>query len=206
MAAVDTFEIHINGQGGHGAMPHLTKDPVMAAVAMVQSVQTIVSRNAYSMDELVVSVTQIHTGTADNVIPDTAYICGTVRTFDRDVQVMVQTRLKEIVDGSAAAFQVRAELDYEIGYPATVNAPDETAFALDVAREVAGDNGVDPNSVRHMGAEDFSYMLERRPGTYLFLGQGDTASVHHPAYDFNDNIAPVGASFFARLVEKSAPL
>ncbi len=206
MAGVDTFEIHITGQGGHGALPHLTRDPIVAAVAMVDAIQTIVSRNHYAQDDLVVSVTQIHSGTADNIVPDAAYICGTVRTFDSAVQSMVRSRLESIVEGTAAAYELEAALEYQLGYPATVNHAAQTEFAVEVAREIAGDDRVEANAGREMGAEDFSYMLQARPGAYLFLGQGDTASVHHPAYDFNDDIAPIGASFFARLVEKAAPL
>ncbi len=206
MAAVDTFEIHIKGQGGHGALPHLTRDPIVAAVAMVQSIQTIVSRNHHAADDLVVSVTQIHSGTADNIVPDAAYLCGTVRSFDRDVQAMVRRRLAALVAGHAAAYDVQGELDYQVGYPATVNHAAQAEFACEVAREIAGEAAVEACGGREMGAEDFAYMLEARPGAYLFLGQGDTASVHHPAYDFNDEIAPIGASYFARLVEKAAPL
>ncbi|MFQ1702169.1 M20 aminoacylase family protein [Loktanella agnita] len=203
MAAVDTFHIHIKGQGGHGAMPHDTADPIVAAVGMVNAIQTIVSRNHYAQDDLVVSVTQIHTGSADNVIPETAYINGTVRTFKPEVQEMVMARMKAIVDGQAAAYGVTAELDYEVGYPATVNNPDKTVFAASVAREVSPN--VEDNANREMGAEDFAYMLEKRPGAYLFVGNGDTAGLHHPEYDFDDTVAPYGASFFARLVERALP-
>ncbi len=206
MAAVDTFEIHIHGVGGHGAMPHDAVDPIMPAVAIVQAFQTIVSRNNRALDDLVVSVTQIHTGSADNIIPSDAYVCGTVRTFAPRVQDMVRTRMNEIVVGQAAAFGVRADLDYQIGYPATVNDPVKTEFAACVAREISGDAAVDADAGREMGAEDFSYMLAARPGAYLFLGQGDGPSLHHPEYDFNDSVAPVGASFFARLVERALPL
>ena len=206
MAAVDTFEIFIKGEGGHGAYPQDTKDPVAAAVGMAQTIQTIVSRNHDGRQDLVVSVTQIHTGSADNVIPDEAYICGTVRTFERGVQDMVERRLTAIVAGQAASFDVEARLVYERGYPATVNHPEETAFAADVARDVAGADHVQDDTGREMGAEDFAYMLEARPGAYLFLGQGEGAGLHHPAYDFNDDVAPVGASFFARLVERAQPL
>ncbi|EEX10563.1 amidohydrolase family protein [Ruegeria lacuscaerulensis ITI-1157] len=206
MAAVDTFDIHIQGVGGHGAMPHETRDPVMAACGIAQAIQTIVSRNHYALDDLVISVTQIHTGTVNNVIPDTAYLNGTVRTFDPAVQKMVMTRLEEIVQGQAASYGVTATLDYIVGYPATVNDADKTGFAAEVAREVAGADRVIANSGREMGAEDFSYMLQERPGAYLFLGQGDGPGLHHPKYNFNDEIAPVGASFFARIVEKAQPL
>ena len=204
MAAVDQFHIYITGRGGHGAMPHDTADPVMAAVGIVQAIQTIVSRNHNTHEELVVSVTQIHTGSADNVIPETAYINGTVRTFSPDVQGMVMARMQQIVSGQAASFGVKAELDYEVGYPATVNDPDKTAFAADVARQISAQ--VTDDATREMGAEDFAYFLEKRPGAYLFIGNGDSAGLHHPAYDFNDAVAPVGASFFARLVEQALPV
>ena len=206
MAAVDTFHINIKGSGGHGAMPHQTRDPIVAACGIAQAIQTIVSRNHNTQDDLVVSVTQIHTGTADNVIPDTAYINGTVRTFDTEVQAMVMRRLQQIVAGQAQSYGVEAQLDYDKGYPATINTPNEADFAVSVANDVAGKDHVTAEYGRQMGAEDFSYMLEKRPGAYLFLGQGDTAGLHHPQYNFDDAIAPVGASFFARLVERAQPL
>ncbi len=207
MAAADTFEINIQGQGGHGAVPHEAVDPVVAAVAMAQAIQTIVSRNNDAQKRLVVSVTQINTGTASNIIPDTAFLCGTVRCFDGDVRDMVERRLGEIVAGQAASFGVEAVLNYDRGYPPTVNDAIKTAFATEVARDVAGDAMVDGDAKPLMAAEDFSYMLEARPGAYAFVGNGeDGAMVHHPKYDFNDEIAPVGASFLARLVEKAAPV
>ncbi|MFD3189702.1 M20 aminoacylase family protein [Sedimentitalea sp. HM32M-2] len=206
MAAVDTFHVHVTGVGGHGAMPHETCDPVIAACGIAQAIQTIVSRNHYALDDLVISVTQIHAGTTDNVIPDNAYLNGTVRSFDPQVQQMVMSRLQAIVDGQAASYGVAARLDYEVGYPPTVNDPARTAFATRVAGEVAGEHRVIAEAGREMGAEDFAYMLQARPGAYLFLGQGEGAGLHHPAYDFNDEVAPVGASFFARLVERAQPL
>jgi amidohydrolase len=204
MAAVDEFHIHVKGLGGHGALPHDTRDPVVAACGIVQAIQTILSRNHYALDDLVISVTQIHTGTTDNVIPETAYINGTVRTFDKAVQAMVMRRMQEIVAGQAMAYGVEARLDYEIGYPPTINDPDRTRFAVDVAREVG--LHVEGEAGREMGAEDFSYMLEKRPGAYLFIGNGATAGLHHPAYDFDDDAAPYGASFLARIVERALPL
>ena len=207
MAAVDSFSIDIQGQGGHGAMPQSSVDPVVAAVAMVQAIQTIVSRNNDAQKRLVVSVTRIDTGTAFNIIPDTAFICGTVRSFDPEVRDMVERRMGEIVAGQAASFGVTAKLDYDRGYPATVNHPDKAAFAAMVARDVVGEGQVDDMATPLMAGEDFSYMLEARPGAYCFVGNGvEAAMVHHPKYDFNDEIAPVGASFLARLVEKAAPL
>ncbi|EPX79015.1 M20 aminoacylase family protein [Litoreibacter arenae] len=206
MAAVDTFHIYIDGVGGHGAFPHETKDPVVAALGICNAIQTIVSRNHRALDDLVVSVTQIHTGSADNVIPDTAYINGTVRTFDNEVRSMVERRMTEIVEGQAASYGVEVRLDYERGYPATVNDAAKTALAAKVARDVAGSGAVTDDGGREMGAEDFSYMLESRPGSYLFLGQGTDAGLHNPNYNFNDEVAPIGASFFAKLVETAQPL
>jgi len=206
MAAADDFDIHITGKGGHGAMPHETIDPVVAAVSIAQAIQTIVSRNNYSQDSLVVSVTQIHTGSADNIIPEKAYVNGTVRTFDPAVQGMVIARLEAIVAGAAISFGVEAEVVYNVGYPATVNDPDRTVFAANVAREIAGDKGVIDDNGPEMGAEDFAYLLEKRPGAYLFVGNGDTAGLHHPEYNFDDETAAAGASFFARLIERALPL
>ena len=203
MAAVDIFSIDVQGRGGHGAMPHETADPVMAAVGIVQAIQTIVSRNHYAMDDLVVSVTQIHTGSADNIVPDTAWINGTVRTFDPEVQKMVIRRMEEIVAGQAAAYGVQATLDYQTQYPATINDAGRAAFAAAVAADIAP---TEPDCGREMGAEDFSYMLQARPGAYLFVGNGDSAGLHHPRYEFNDETAPYGASFFARIAEKALPL
>lgn len=205
MAAVDSFTIQIKGRGGHGAMPHETADPVVAACGIVQAIQTIVSRNTHSAQEKVISVTQIHTGSASNIIPDSAMINGTVRTFDKETQDIIHRRLKEIVAGQAASYGVEAELDYETGYPATLNAPDQTEFAASVARAVVGDAKVDANFAKVAGAEDFSYMLEERPGAYLFLGAGEGAGLHHPKYNFNDEVAPIGASFFVQLVEQMQP-
>ncbi len=204
MAAVDTFHIHVKGVGGHGAMPHDAVDPIVAACGIVNAIQTIVSRNHYALDDLVVSVTQVHTGSADNIIPDTAYINGTVRTFDPRVQEMVQRRLPQIVAGQAMSYGVEAEFEYDVGYPATINDPAKAAFAAEVAAEIGG--GVNAEAGREMGAEDFAYFLQHRPGAYLFVGNGDTAGLHHPEYDFDDEAAPVGASFFARLVERLAPV
>jgi hippurate hydrolase len=203
MAAVDEFTIRVTGRGGHGAMPHETRDPVVAACGIVQAIQTIVSRNHHALQDLVVSVTQIHTGSADNIIPETAFINGTVRTFARDVQQMVMERMEAITRGQALAYGVEAVLDYQVFYPATVNDPERTAFAVSVAREIGA--RVEAEAGREMGAEDFAYFLERRPGAYLFVGNGESAGLHHPAYDFDDRAAPFGASFLARIVERAQP-
>jgi len=149
---------------------------------------------------------QIHAGTVDNVIPDTAWVQATVRSFSKDVQAMVIKRLQEICAGQGASFGVTATLDYEVGYPATINDPDRTAFACDVAAEIAGADHVNGAAGAEMGAEDFAYFLEKRPGAYLFVGNGPSAGLHHPKYDFNDEAAAHGASFFARLVETAQPV
>lgn len=206
MAAVDTFEVHITGQGGHGAMPHLAVDAIPAAVSITQAFQTIVSRNHNAVEDLVVSVTQIHAGTIDNVINDSAFVGGTVRSFAAPVQDMVERRMREICAGHAAAFAVDVTCTYTRGYPATINAPEQSAFASQVAEEICGTALLETYRTREMGAEDFSYLLEKRPGCYLFLGQGAGAAWHNPAFDFNDEVSPVGASFFARLVERAQPL
>ena len=205
LAAADSFHVDVTGAGGHGAMPHETRDPIPCAVAIAAALPTIVSRNRNVADDLVISVTQIHAGSADNVVPGTAYLGGTARAFDDGVRAMVERRMGEIVAGTAAAYGVDAALRYEWGYPATVNDPDRAAFAVEVAREVAGDM-VEPNARREMGAEDFAYMLRARPGAYLLVGAGPGPALHNPAYDFNDRIAPVGASLLARLAERALPL
>ena len=204
MAAVDTFHIEVTGKGGHGAMPHESRDPVVAAVGIVQAIQTISSRNHNALDDLVISVTQIHAGTAHNIIPETAYINGTIRTFAAPVLEMVKTRMAEIVAGQAAGYGVSGKLRFEPGYPPTVNDPAKTRFAVKVASEVG--LAVNGDAPRATMAEDFCYMLAARPGAYLFLGNGDTAGLHHAAFDFNDETAPYGASFFVKLVETAQPL
>jgi hippurate hydrolase len=205
MAAVDEFKIHLNGVGGHGAMPEESVDPVVAACSIGQALQTIMSRNVPSLSQAVVSVTQIHTGSASNVIPAEAYMNGTIRTFDTDVRNLIHRRITEIVEGQAASFGVKASLEIETGYPATVNSADQTAFAASVAEELVGAENVEAHTDPVAGAEDFAFMLEERPGSYLFMGQGPSAGLHHPEYNFNDSAAPYGASFFARLVETAQP-
>lgn len=206
MAAVDTFHIDITGRGGHGAYPQDTIDPLIAAVGMVQAIQTVISRNHDGRKDLVVSVTQIHSGSADNIIPETAYVNGTVRSFDKDVQAMVMERLEAIVQGQATSFGVEVDYRYEKGYPATVNDAEKTAFAIEVACDVAGEAGVIAAQIPEMGAEDFAYFLEERPGAYLFVGNGDTAGLHNTKFDFDDETATAGASFFARMVERAQPV
>lgn len=205
MAAVDDFDILVSGEGGHGAYPHQTSDPVAAALQLGQAIQTIVSRNTPALDHLVVSLTRVQTGTAHNIIPASAELAGTVRTFREEIRAMVETRLQDICDGVAAAMKVTVRLTYQRNYPATKNDPGRTDFAAGVAREIAGADRVTTEAQPEMGAEDFAYMLQHRPGAYLFLGQGDGPHLHHPTFDFNDEVAPVGASFFATLVERAQP-
>ena len=206
MAAVDEFTVTFRGQGGHAAFPHEAVDPIPAAVAFAQGCDTVVSRNRPGTEALVVSVTILRAGTVSNVIPGTATVGGTVRSFTPEMRDMAERRLGELAEGIARGFGVAAEVLYERSYPATVNHPDHAAFAAEVAREIVGDGLVVGDLAPEMGAEDFAYMLEARPGAYLFLGQGGGPFCHHPEYDFDDRIAPIGASFFARLAERALPL
>ena len=206
MAGADSFNVEIQGKGGHAAYPHEVKDPIVAAVSIAQAFQTIVSRNNIPSDDLVISITQVHSGTTDNVIPETAFLNGTVRTFDLSVQEMVINRMEKIISGFSISFEVDAKFNYEKGYPPTINHEEKTNFAIEVAKEVCGSDKVLTSVGKEMGAEDFSYMLQKRPGAYLFMGIGEGAGLHNPNYDFNDAAAPVGASFFARLIEKALPL
>ncbi len=202
MAAVDDFEIYLTGTGGHAAYPDSCVDPLPAAAAMLQALQTIVSRNRPPLEALVVSVTQIHGGSAMNIIPEKAYLAGTVRSFSPVIRDLAERRIGEIVRAQAEVYGVEGRLDYQRNYPATVNHAEQTEKAAVIAREVMGDDNVLTALPPEMGAEDFSFMLEARPGAFLFLGQGVGPSVHHPKFDFNDAAAPIGASFFARLIER----
>ena len=206
MAGADSFNVEIRGKGGHAAYPHEVKDPIVAALSIAQAFQTIVSRNNIPSDDLVISITQVHSGTTDNVIPETAFLNGTVRTFDLSVQEMVINRMEKIISGFSISFEVDAKFNYEKGYPPTINHEEKTNFAIEVAKEVCGSDKVLTSVGKEMGAEDFSYMLQKRPGAYLFMGIGEGAGLHNPNYDFNDAAAPVGASFFARFIEKALPL
>jgi len=206
MGACDDFFFTITGSGGHAAFPQFSTDPIAPAVALAQALDTVVSRNRPSTEALVVAVTQIHAGTANNVIPGTARLSGTVRCFSPEMRDLAERRIREIGEVIATAFRVGVDLRYDRSYPPTVNDAHRTEFAVEVAREVVGPDKVFDDLVPEMGVEDFAYMLEARPGAYLFLGQGTTAGLHHPEYDFNDGIAPIGASFFARLVERALPL
>ncbi|MEM9716693.1 MAG: M20 aminoacylase family protein [Pseudomonadota bacterium] len=206
MAAVDTLDVTITGTGAHAAYPHEGVDPVICAASMVQNLQSIVSRNVNPMHQVVLSVTQIHTGTVHNVIPDTATVQATVRTFNRETRDMVVARIAEIVNGTATAFGCTAEHSLWDGYPATVNDPAKTDFAAKVAGDIVGADNVSTDAVPSMGAEDFSFMLNERPGAYLFVGNGDSAMLHNTSYNFDDDVSVYGASFFAKIVETAQPV
>jgi amidohydrolase len=202
-AATDLFDIRVQGQGGHAAKPHVTVDSTVIASHIVLALQTIVSRNADPTRQLVVSVTSFETATkAFNVIPDTVHLRGTVRTLDPETRDLAERRMREIVEGTAATFGGSAVLDYQRNYPVMVNSEAETAFAAEVATAVAGDCAEAPQV---MGGEDFAFMLEERPGAYILVGNGDTAHVHTPRYNFNDEIIPAGCSWWAELVERRMP-
>ena len=205
MAAVDDFVITLTGRGGHAARPHSCIDPIPAAMGLGLAMQTIAARNTDPMDRIVVSITQVHAGSAMNVIPETAMIAGTVRTFSAEVRDMAEARIRALAEAHAAGSDLQVHIDYDRSYPATVNHADQTAFAAEVARELAGDAAVNADCAPVMGAEDFSYMLEARPGAYLKLGQGIGHGVHHPKFDFNDDVAPLGASFLVKLLERRQP-
>ncbi len=205
-AASDDFLINITGNGGHGAYPEQTVDPVMIATQITQGIQSITARNINALKPVVISVTQIHTGTAYNIIPETASINGTVRTLTEETQELVKQRMTEICNGYSLAFNGKIELIYNYGYPATINYEKEAAFAIEVAEEISGKKNVDGNAKPDMGAEDFSFMLHERPGAFLNLGQGNGPGVHNTKFDFNDDLSPIGASFFVKLIEKGLPL
>jgi hippurate hydrolase len=201
MASTDEFQITIQGRGGHAALPHQTVDPINIGAQIVTGLQTIAARNADQLLSVVVSVTQFHAGDAHNVIPDHAELRGTVRTLLPEMREMAETRLAQVVDGIAMAHGATANVQYRRGYPVTVNHERETVFALDAARSVAGDVQVDPDVTPMMGGEDFSYMLEARPGSFIYIGNGDSAGLHHPKYDFNDEAIPHGISYWVKLAE-----
>ena len=205
MAATDRFYIDITGKGGHAARPHETIDPIIVGAQLVTALQTIVSRNLDPLSSAVLSVTMMEAGEADNVISRTAKITGTVRTLDSAVQDMIESRLAEFVPQFARSFGAEANVRYARGYPVTVNTPKQTAFAAEVAAEVAGEDRVDTDAPPSMGGEDFSFMLEKRPGAYIFLGNGNSSELHTDTYDFNDDAIPVGSSYWVRLVEKALP-
>jgi hippurate hydrolase len=205
LAAADRILIEIEGVGSHAAKPHLGVDPVVVGAQIVSQAQTIVSRSVDPIKSGLISICQFHAGSADNVIPQTATLRGTARSLLPEVRDTLENRLREIVEGTAKVYGARATLTYNRGYPVTSNHERETEFAAAIATDVAGANAVDANTPPVMGGEDFSFMLEARPGAFIFIGNGDTAGLHHPAYDFNDEAIPAGVAFWARLVETAMP-
>ncbi|MGY8956958.1 MAG: M20 aminoacylase family protein [Alphaproteobacteria bacterium] len=205
MAAFDVFDLVIRGQGSHGAMPHQGVDSIVVAAQVVSALQSITSRNTDPIDALVVSVTQIHGGDAYNIIPDEVILRGTVRSFREEVRDMVEPAMKRIADGVCAAYGATAELHYEKRYPATVNSVEETELAAEAATEIVGSEAINRSPVPSMGSEDFAYMLREKPGSYVWVGNGageGGCMLHNPGYDFNDDIIPIGASYWATLVEQ----
>ncbi|TCO70327.1 M20 aminoacylase family protein [Rhodovulum euryhalinum] len=204
MAATDDFEITVTGKGGHAAKPHDCIDTTLVASHIVVALQAIAARSIDPLKQVVVSVCTFHTDNeASNVIPQVVRLKGTVRSLEEGVRTLAETRLKEIVAHTARAYGAQAEIDYRRGYPVTENAPDQTLFAAEVAEAVSGKVRLDTPPM--MGGEDFSYMLNARPGAYIFVGNGDTAMVHHPEYNFSDEAIPFGCSWFAGIVEARMP-
>ena len=208
MGAFDVFEIVATGKGAHAAMPDQGKDPMLFASHAIGALQTIVSRNLHPLDAGVVSVPQVHAGDTWNVIPNQVVLRGTVRSFEPDVQDTIERRMRVIVDGIAATFEMTATLRYERRYPATVNTDVETGHAIAAATAVVGRDRIDTDPVPSMGSEDFAFMLQARPGCYVWLGTGtgpDTPSLHNPRYDFNDDALAIGTSYWITLAEQRLP-
>ena len=205
MAAADYVSIEIEGKGAHAARPHLGIDPILVGAQMVNQLQSIVSRNVDPLESGVVSICVFQAGTTNNVIPQTAKLAGTIRSLTDDVRDLLEKRVREVVDGVAKLHGATARVTYHRGYPVTRNHADQTAFAASVASQVAGQDRVNDDLPPMMGAEDFSYMLNARPGAFIFVGNGDSAGLHHPAYDFNDDVIPIGSSYWVRLVETALP-
>ncbi|MEM9601889.1 MAG: M20 aminoacylase family protein [Pseudomonadota bacterium] len=206
MAATDTFEIEITGKGGHAAMPHNAVDTLVVVAQLITAMQTVVSRSVDPVQGAVVSVTKVDTdGDAFNVLPESARLKGTVRTLVPEMRETCEARITELVATLPTAFGARGQLTYTRGYPMTVNSASETAFAVSIAEQVSGVGRVDSAQAPVMGGEDFAYMLQERPGAFMFIGNGDTAALHNPAYDFNDEVIPVGCSYWVTLVETALP-
>jgi amidohydrolase len=202
MAATDAIDIEIEGHGGHAARPHKCLDSVMVGAQLITALQQIVSRNVDPLDSAVISICEFHAGNARNVIPQTAVLRGTVRTLTAQVRQLIERRVREVAAGVAEITGAKIDLNYERGYPVTSNHAAQTDFARRVAKEIAGDANV-REIPPLMGAEDFAYMLEQRPGAFIFCGNGESAGLHHPAYNFNDEAIVFGTSYWIRLVENA---
>jgi amidohydrolase len=217
MASSNEFEVTVRGKGAHAAQPQKGIDPVMIAVQIAQSWQTIVSRNVNPLEPAVVSLTQIHSGSATNVIPDDACLIGTVRTFSTEVLDLIESRMKKIAVSTAAAFDAEVDFVFKRNYPPLINHEKETQFVTRVVRDLVGPSKLQEQVEPTMGAEDFAFMLQHKPGCYVFIGNGEGAhrsaghglgpcNLHNPSYDFNDALLPIGASYWVRLAEAYLPL
>ena len=216
MASSNEFHVTVRGKGAHAAQPQKGIDPVMVAVQIAQSWQTIVSRNVNPIDPAVLSLTQIHSGSATNVIPDDAQMIGTVRTFSNATLDLIESRMKAIAEHTAHAFDAELDFQFKRNYPPLINHAKETQFAISVMRDVVGADMVNTAVEATMGAEDFAYMLQSKPGCYVFLGNGEgdhrtqghglgPCNLHNPSYDFNDDLLPIGANFWVQLVQRYLP-
>jgi len=201
MAAADHIEIALEGKGGHAARPHLAIDTILVGAQIINQLQSIVARNVDPLESAVVSICMFQAGHTDNVIPQHAKLRGTARSLKKEVGELLHKRIGEVVEGTARLYGATAKITYTNGYPVVVNHERQTAFAAAIAREIAGKEKVDTDVAPVMGAEDFAFMLAERPGAFIFVGNGDSAGLHHPAYDFNDETIPVGTSYWVRLAE-----
>ena len=205
MAAADYVQIDIEGKGAHAARPHLGIDTVLVGAQIINALQSIVSRNVDPLEAAVVSICMFHAGSTDNVIPQTAQLRGTARSLIPSVQELLEKRVPEIAETTAKLYGAKATVKYRRGYPVLKNHAVQADFAASVAAQIAGADKVDTSLAPVMGAEDFSFMLNSRPGAFIFVGNGDSASLHHPAYNFNDEVIPIGTSYWAKLVETALP-
>ena len=212
MASSNEFEVIVKGKGAHAAQPHKGVDPIITAVQIAQSWQTIVSRNTNPIDAAVLSIAQIHAGSTTNIIPDQATLIGTVRTFTLEVLDLIERRMRSIAENTAAAFDAEVEFHFHRNYPPLINHAKETAFAVEVAQSIVGAQNVNAQVQPTMGAEDFAFMLQHKPGCYVFIGNGKgdhrgaghglgPCNLHNASYDFNDELLPIGATYWVRLVE-----
>jgi len=201
MASADHIAIDLEGKGGHAARPHLAVDTILVGAQIINALQSIVARNVDPLEAAVVSICMFQAGFTDNVIPQHAKLRGTARALTAEVRELLRKRVDEVVQGTARLYGAKAKITYTNGYPVVINHERQTEFAASVAREIAGKDKVDTDVAPVMGAEDFAFMLNERPGAFIFVGNGDSAGLHHPAYDFNDETIPVGTSYWVRLAE-----
>jgi hippurate hydrolase len=205
MAAADALTIDIEGVGGHAARPHMGIDTVLVGAQIITNIQSVVSRNVDPLKSGVVSICMFQAGNTDNVLPQTVKLRGTARSLDAGVRDLLEKRLHQVVEGTAAAYGAKATLKYKRGYPVLENHEQQTEFAASVASGIVGASQVDNTLPPMMGAEDFAFMLHARPGAFIWVGNGDSAGLHHPAYNFNDDAIPFGTSYWVKLVETALP-